>query len=224
MTSASTNGRCSATAGIIPRRPPTSTRSRMPGSSSTTCGRCRHARTAAPRFSGRYPFRTHVYTAIGSNDLANYMVNHNEVTIPKLLRQKGYKSAMFGKFHLGTQGNNPYGLSMVTALGWDYYDGWLDETGDPSSIDSTAGGVADPGTWTCGFVRDATNPGGADTGACYAAGNTCQMNHQNWSRGAGTHLPRWRRHLRSEQVMRQPRPRLHQLRHPERALRLAPGD
>ena len=134
---------------------------------------CSNGRAAL--FTGRYPFRTHVYTAIGSNDLANYMVNHNEVTIPKLLKQKGYKSAMFGKFHLGTQGNNPYGLSMVTALGWDYYDGWLDETGDPSSIDSTAGGVADPGTWTCGFVRDATNPGGADTGACYAAGNTCQI-------------------------------------------------
>ena len=133
---------------------------------------CSNSRAAI--FTGRYPFRTHVYTAIGSNDLANYMVNHNEMTIPKLLKQKGYKSAMFGKFHMGTQGNNPYGLSMVTALGWDYYDGWLDETGDPSSIDSTAGGVSPTGTWTCGFVRDAAN-GGADTGACYAADGTCQI-------------------------------------------------
>ena len=63
---------------------------------------------------------------------------------------------------------------MVAALGFDYYDGWLDETGDPSSIDSTAGGVAEAGTWSCGFVRDASH-GGADTGACYAADNTCQV-------------------------------------------------
>ncbi len=134
---------------------------------------CSNGRAAL--FTGRYPFRTRVYTAIGSADLANYMVNPNEMTIPKLLRQKGYKSGLFGKFHLGTQDNNPYDLKMVTALGWDYYDGWLDETGDPSSIDTTAGGVSEPGTWSCGFVRDATDPGGADTGACYAPDNTCQV-------------------------------------------------
>ena len=133
---------------------------------------CSNARAAL--FTGRYPFRTRVFTAIGSQDLANYMVNPNEVTAPRLLKQRGYKSALFGKFHLGTQGNNPYGLKMVTALGWDYYDGWLDETGDPSSIDSTAGGVSPTGTWTCGFVKDAAH-GGADTGACYAADNTCQV-------------------------------------------------
>jgi Sulfatase len=133
---------------------------------------CSNGRAAL--FTGRYPFRTRVYTAIGNDDLANYMVNPNEVTVAKLLKQRGYKSAMFGKFHLGTQANNPYGLSMVTALGWDYYDGWLDDTGDPASIDTTAGGVSEPDTWTCGFVRDAAH-GGADTGACYAADNTCQV-------------------------------------------------
>ncbi len=133
---------------------------------------CSNGRAAL--FTGRYPFRTRVFTAIGSADLANYMVNPNEVTIAKLLKQRGYKSGLFGKFHLGTQDNNPYDLKMVTALGWDYYDGWLDETGDPSSIDSTAGGVSPPDTWSCGFVRDAAHRG-ADTGACYAADNTCQM-------------------------------------------------
>ena len=69
---------------------------------------------------------------------------------------------------MGIQSNNPYGYGMVRAFGWDYFDGWLDVTGDPSSIDQTAGGVAAPGTWSCGFVRDASH-GGADTGACYAA-------------------------------------------------------
>jgi hypothetical protein len=100
------------------------------------------------------------------------MVNPNETTLPKLLKQRGYKNALFGKFHLGIQGNDPYGYGMVHALGFDYFDGWLDATGDPSSIDHTAGGVAPAGTWSCGFVRDA-NHGGADTGACYASDNTC---------------------------------------------------
>jgi hypothetical protein len=128
----------------------------------------------ATLFTGRYPFRTHVYTALGNNDLANFMVNPNEVTVPNLLKQRGYKSALFGKFHIGIQSNNPYGYGMVHALGWDYFYGWLDATGDPSSIDQTAGGVAPAGTWSCGFVRDA-NHGGADTGACYAGNGTCTV-------------------------------------------------
>jgi hypothetical protein len=45
------------------------------------------------------------------------MVNPNEITLPKLLKQRGYQSALFGKFHLGIQGNDPYGLAMVHALG-----------------------------------------------------------------------------------------------------------
>ena len=133
---------------------------------------CSNGRAAL--FTGRYPFRTHVYTAIGNNDLANFMVNPNEVTAPNLLKQRGYKSALFGKFHMGIQSNNPYGLGMVHALGWDYFNGWLDDTGDPSSIDDTAGGVSPAGTWSCGFVRDA-NHGGADTGACYAGNSTCAV-------------------------------------------------
>ena len=133
---------------------------------------CSNGRAAL--FTGRYPFRTHVYTAIGNDDLANFMVNPNEVTVPRLLKQRGYKSALFGKFHIGIQSNNPYGYGMVQALGWDYFDGWLDATGDPSSIDQTAGGVSPADTWSCGFVRDA-NHGGADTGACYAGNNTCAV-------------------------------------------------
>lgn len=133
---------------------------------------CSNGRAAL--FTGRYPFRTHVYTALGTNDLANSMINPNEVTVPQLLKQRDYKSALFGKFHMGIQGNNPYGYGMVQALGWDYFDGWLDPTGDPASIDETAGGVSPSGTWSCGFVRDAAD-GGADTGACYSANNTCEV-------------------------------------------------
>jgi arylsulfatase A-like enzyme len=62
---------------------------------------CSNGRAAL--FTGRYPFRTNVLTALGSDDLANYMVNPNEITLPRLLKLRGYKSALFGKFHLGIQ-------------------------------------------------------------------------------------------------------------------------
>lgn len=132
---------------------------------------CSNGRAAL--FTGRYPFRTNVLTAIGSDDLANYMVNPNEVTLPRLLKPRGYKSALFGKFHLGVQANDPFGYAMVAALGFDYFDGWLDATGDPSSIDTTAGGLTS-GPWSCGFVRDADH-GGADTGACFAGDLSCAV-------------------------------------------------
>jgi hypothetical protein len=51
---------------------------------------CSNGRAAL--FTGRYPLRTHVYTALGNNDLANFMVNPSEVTAPNLLRQRGYKA------------------------------------------------------------------------------------------------------------------------------------
>lgn len=128
-------------------------------------------------YTGLFPLRTRVYGALGPSDLANSQVSPFEVTLPKLLQPAGYKSALFGKFHLGLQGNNPYREAMPRKLGWDYFYGWLDETGDPSSIDKTAGGVAGPGvSYPCGFVPGADDPsgGGADEGACYAAGGGCQ--------------------------------------------------
>lgn len=123
-------------------------------------------------FDARFPLRTNVKGALGPDDLANSMVSPYEVTAPKLLAEEGYESALFGKFHLGLQGNDPAGLGMPANLGWDYFAGWLDETGDPSSIDTTAGGVAPIGTWACGFVGPAS-AGGADRGACYFPDDTC---------------------------------------------------
>jgi arylsulfatase A-like enzyme len=83
---------------------------------------CSNGRAAL--FTGRYPFRTNVFTAIGNDDLANYMVNPNEITLPKLLKPRGYTSALFGKFHMVIQENDPYGYAMLHALGFDYFDGW----------------------------------------------------------------------------------------------------
>ena len=125
-------------------------------------------------FTGRFPMRTELYGALGPSDLANSMVSPWETTVPKLLKQRGYESALFGKFHLGIQGNSPYQLAMPHSLGWDYYAGWLDETGDPATIDTTAGGVAPQGTYACGYVPGDGFPGGADWGACYAGDGSCQ--------------------------------------------------
>ncbi len=132
-------------------------------------------------FNGRFPLRTNVFGAQGPDDLSNSHVSPFETTAPRLLKARGYRSALFGKFHLGLQGTNPFRYAMPVSLGWDYFSGALDESGDPASIDTTAGGVAPRGTWTCGFVpgSDTTSPvnagySGADWGACYAADNTCR--------------------------------------------------
>ncbi len=134
-------------------------------------------------FEGRFPLRTNINGALGPEDIANSMVSPFEMTVPKLLDQRNYQSALFGKFHLGLQGNSPYGNGMPKSLGWDYYFGWLDQTGDPSSIDTTAGGVGAAGAYSCGFVPGALN-GGADSGACYEPDNTC-----NEMSGSGANPP-----------------------------------
>ena len=123
-------------------------------------------------FSGRFSLRTNVVNAIGTNDLANSMVSAFEVTVPKLLASRGYESALFGKNHMTLQENDPAGLAGPHAIGYDYAIYWSDPTGDPSSIDTTAGGVAPDKTYSCGFVPGADD-GGADAGACYMSDDTC---------------------------------------------------
>ncbi|MEY3787221.1 MAG: hypothetical protein RLZ75_1428 [Pseudomonadota bacterium] len=129
-------------------------------------------------FQGRFPTRTNIFNALGQVDLANSMVSSYDITTPKLLKKRNYQSGLFGKFHVALPGNDPYSFSMVSALGWDYFYGFSDDTGDPQSIDKTAGGAG--GTtgngkaYTCGFVPGAKYDGGADKGACYAADNSCE--------------------------------------------------
>jgi hypothetical protein len=123
-------------------------------------------------FEGRFPLRTNVKTAILSDDLANSQVSPFEATTPKLLTAHGYDNALFGKFHLAGPDNNPYGEGTPHALGWQYFDGFLE--GAPHPIDSTAGGVAKKGvSYTCGFVPNAKHHNGADRGACYQSNNSC---------------------------------------------------
>lgn len=125
----------------------------------------------AAMFLGRYPLRSNTYAALGPYDLANSQVSSYEMTTPKLLKQANYESGMFGKFHLAGPDNNKDGNATPLALGWDYFYGWI--RGGPVSIDTTAGGVAAVGTYGCGFVP-AVASGGASSGACYRADNSCQ--------------------------------------------------
>ena len=127
-------------------------------------------------FEGRYPLRTNLFGALLSDDLANSQVSPFEYTTPTLLKTRGYDNAEFGKFHLGEQTNNPYHQALVSSLGWDYFDGFLQ--GAPPPIDTTAGGVgakdsSGQGPYTCGFVPNASD-GGADVGSCRFVDSPCQ--------------------------------------------------
>lgn len=124
-------------------------------------------------FLGRYPTRTNIYQAIGPNDLAISQVSPYDMTTPKLLKQANYESAMFGKFHLAGPENNEAVNATPSVLGWDHFYGWVG--GLPGSVDTTAGGVAPEGTYSCGFVPGKLAKGGADTGACYQSDNTCKV-------------------------------------------------
>jgi len=115
--------------------------------------------------------RTNIYQAIGPNDLAQSQVSPYDLTVPKLLKQAGYESGMFGKFHLAGPENNQAGNATPAVLGWDYFYGWIG--GVPASIDSTAGGIAAARTYACGFVPPGTAAGGADSGACYQPDGSC---------------------------------------------------
>ena len=136
--------------------------------------------TRAALFSGRYPVRTHVNTAIVSSDYANSQLSPFEKSLPDLLSKQGYASAYVGKIHVtGSEvnpANHPLGDEVMRKLGWDYFAGYLD--GGPRSIDVTAGlDNRDPAgqPFSCGFVPlPADHPDGAAQGACYVPGGSCE--------------------------------------------------
>jgi hypothetical protein len=117
-------------------------------------------------FTGRFPLRTNMYQALGPNDLANSQISPYDVTVPKLLRQAGYQSAMFGKFHLAGPEHNEAGHGTPRQFGLDHFHGWVG--GLPGSIDTSAGGVHAPGRWSCGFDPQPV------AGACHLPDNRCE--------------------------------------------------
>ncbi|SDB09965.1 Arylsulfatase A [Pseudidiomarina indica] len=123
--------------------------------------------------AGTYPLRTKMYQALGPNDLANSQLSPYLQTVPKMLQEAGYESGLFGKFHLGGPEHNPFEYATPHMLGWDYFYGWLG--GLPATIDTTAGGVGEQGTYSCGFVPSLAQNAtvGADQGACYTSATQC---------------------------------------------------
>lgn len=127
-------------------------------------------------FTGRYPLRHRVMSALLPPDQAISQQSPFETTTPSILRKHGYESSLIGKSHFANSPTNPqspstdpYQGTAVTQLGWDYHKGWFD--GGPNSIDTTAGGIGDEdaGTYKCGYIptTEIDPVHGADSGACY---------------------------------------------------------
>lgn len=109
-------------------------------------------------FTGRYPLRTGVASAIVGNHLPQEYLSQFEATLPRVLERAGYMSAMVGKYHLGND-KDPAGDCAPQTRGWHRFMGNM--TPGPPSIDKTAGGADPTESQVCGYFQ--TN----DAGACY---------------------------------------------------------
>jgi arylsulfatase A-like enzyme len=102
-------------------------------------------------FTGRFPARTGVGSPLTQTTLAQSQCSPFEVTAPRLLAQAGYASALFGKFHLAQNEENPYGLGAPASVGFTHFNGTL--LGGPPFIDETVfGQITEPGAVaSCGY-------------------------------------------------------------------------
>jgi len=120
-------------------------------------------------FTGRLPPRTGVGLAIQENHLPQTYVSPYETTLPRLLATAGYKSALIGKYHLGTE-HDPAGDCAPASRGFDGFAGNM--RAGPPSIDPTAGNVDPSGRQVCGYYQVST------AGACYtqsSSGLSCRF-------------------------------------------------
>jgi arylsulfatase A-like enzyme len=76
--------------------------------------------------TGKYPDRTGVKGALPSEPSWDVPgLRQGEITLPGLLRDKGYRTAAFGKWHLGSApASRPRAQGFDEFFGW--YSGWLD--------------------------------------------------------------------------------------------------
>jgi arylsulfatase A-like enzyme len=109
-------------------------------------------------FTGRYPIRTGVTSAIVDNHLPQEYVSEFEATLPRVLAKAGYTSSLVGKYHLGNE-KDPAGNCAPLARGWQLFRGNM--TAGPPSIDKTAGGGDPNGAQACGYYQTSA------AGACY---------------------------------------------------------
>lgn len=119
-------------------------------------------------FTGRYPIRTGVTSAIVNNHLPQEYLSQFEATLPRVLAKAGYRSAMMGKYHLGNE-KDPAGNCAPATRGWNTFVGNM--TAGPPSIDKTAGGGDPQGRQFCGYFQTSA------PGACYrrvGGVTTCQ--------------------------------------------------
>ncbi|MBY6241636.1 sulfatase-like hydrolase/transferase [Methylosinus sp. Sm6] len=119
-------------------------------------------------FTGRLPPRTGVGLAIQENHLPQTYVSSYETTLPRLLETAGYKSALVGKYHLGSE-RDPAGDCAPASRGFDSFAGNM--RSGPPSIDLTAGNVDPTGGQVCGYYQ------GRAAGACYtqsSSGLSCR--------------------------------------------------
>ncbi|MFO0872427.1 MAG: sulfatase-like hydrolase/transferase [Phycisphaerales bacterium] len=120
-------------------------------------------------FTGRWPLRTGVVSAIIDPMLPQCQLNPAEITIPQVLAGAGYSTTMIGKYHMAG-GTSPFGnAAPVTAGHLETYDGNLVL---PPSIDQTVGGQL-------GSSDDPATCGSPTTGvgaACFQGkgGTECQ--------------------------------------------------
>lgn len=109
-------------------------------------------------FTGRLPPRTGVGLAIQENHLPQTYVSPYEATLPRLLETVGYRSALVGKYHLGTE-RDPSGDCAPASRGFHAFAGNM--RAGPPSIDTTAGNVDSSESQVCGYFQVST------PGACY---------------------------------------------------------
>ncbi|MGB7258637.1 MAG: sulfatase-like hydrolase/transferase [Pseudolabrys sp.] len=113
----------------------------------------------ATLFTGRYPMRTGTDAVIVSGHLPQTYMAQFEMTLPRILDKAGYKSALIGKYHLGND-EDPAGNCAPASRGFATFQGSM--TPGPTSVDTTAGGMAKEGSQVCGYFQKKTVGG-----ACY---------------------------------------------------------